>query len=412
MVFAPSQPGTSEVISSNGLRIVTMSAVGVWCLALMQAAPAKKPFTEKERLDAIRGAQVWTATDIPSMDVNVGPKASDGFAAGDRVTCDYVQHSKGSGSTPKFRCKTADGDELKVRYGDRNGEVYAQVAASRLLWALGFGANRMVPVKVSCRGCPWDPFATEHKEAGQPEAILFDPATIDIKMEGKTLEAKLDEGWAWPELDKVDEKAGGAPLAERDALKLLAVMIQHTDSKGSNQRLLCLDKEFAKAEKKSAKKADGSKADESAAAEPAATAEVAVDAPEKCAHPFMMLTDVGKTFGRANAGNRDEPGAVNFKAWSRSPVWKDPEKPGCVGNLPGSMSGTLDNPRISEDGRKFLADLLAKLTDSQLHDLFTVSRFTRRDPSATVDDWVNAFKHKRDEIANRTCASNPSSSGN
>src|SRR5216684_1312803 len=130
MVFAFSESGTFEMIPFKGLRFVTMSAVTVWCLASMQAAPAKKPFTEKDRLDAIRRAQVWTATDIPSMDVNVGPKASDGFAAGDSVTCDYALHTKGSGTTPKFRCKTADGDELKGRYGARNGEVYAQVAAS------------------------------------------------------------------------------------------------------------------------------------------------------------------------------------------------------------------------------------------------------------------------------------------
>jgi hypothetical protein len=221
-------------------------------------------------------------------------------------------------------------------------------------------------------------------------------------MQGKTLEAKLDEGWAWPELDKVDEKAGGAPRAERDALKLLAVMIQHTDSKGSNQRLLCLDKELAKKDKR-----------QSAAGQAAANESATQDsAGGACAHPFMMLTDVGKTFGHANAGNRDEPGSTNFKEWSKTSVWKEPEKPGCVGNLPGSISGTLDNPRISEEGRKFLAGLLAQLTDSELHDLFTVSRFTRRDPSATVDDWVNAFKHKRDDIANRTCSSSAASSGN
>jgi hypothetical protein len=352
-----------------------MSAVAVWCLASIQAAQPKKSFTSQDRLDAMRRAQVWTATDIPSMDVKTGPQGSVTFQDDERVECDYVQHSKGSGSTPKFRCVLPSEEDLKVRYGQHNGEVYAQVAASRLLWALGFGANRMYPVKVVCRGCPWDPWTTDKKERDQPQAILFDPATIDFKMDGKTLETKLDQGWAWKELDLVDETAGGAPRAQRDALKLLAVMLQHTDSKASNQRLLCRDKELGKAEKGA------------------------------CAHPFMMLTDVGKTFGHANAANRDEPGAVNFKEWSKTSIWKDADKPGCVGNLPGSMSGTLDNPRISEGGRKFLADLLARLTDSQLHDLFTVARFTRRDPSATVDDWVTAFKHKRNEIANRTCSS-------
>jgi hypothetical protein len=75
-----------------------------------------------------------------------------------------------------------------------------------------------------------------------------------------------------------------------------------------------------------------------------------------------------------------------------------------VGNLPGSLSGTLDNPRIGEPGRKFLADLLSRLTDAQIHDLFDVSRFTRRDPSATTDDWVRVFTQKRAEIMNRTCS--------
>jgi hypothetical protein len=397
-------------------------AAAVWCLVSIQAAQApsgsaktkkstkataaatktRTPFTTQDRLDAIRRAQVWTAVDIPSMDINAGPKGSDGFMPDQRVTCDYVQHSKGSGTTPKFRCKTPN-EELKVRYGNRNGEVYAQVAASRLLWALGFGGNRMVPVKVACNGCPYDPFANNDKPGKEvpSKIVLFDPATIDIKMTGTTLETKLDEGWAWPELDKFDDKAGSAQRAQRDALKLLAVMIQHTDSKASNQRLLCLDKELAKKAKKSAA-ADGPAA-ASPVAEPAG-AEVAADATGACAHPFMMLTDVGKTFGHASAMNSDVPSAVNFKEWSKTSIWKDPEKPGCVGNLPKSISGTLNDPRISEDGRKFLSDLLAQLTDAQLHDLFAVSLFTHRDPSATVDDWVNAFKHKRDEIAGRSCS--------
>jgi hypothetical protein len=94
---------------------------------------------------------------------------------------------------------------------------------------------------------------------------------------------------------------------------------------------------------------------------------------------------------------------VNLKAWSETAVWKD--KSGCVGNLPRSMTGTLENPKISDGGRKFLADLLNQLTDQQIRDLFEVSRVTRRDTTSTVDDWVNVFKQKRDEVTNRACAS-------
>jgi hypothetical protein len=65
----------------------------------------------------------------------------------------------------------------------------------------------------------------------------------------------------------------------------------------------------------------------------------------------------------------------------------------------------LRNPRISEEGRKFLSDLLNQLSGRQIRDLFDVARFTKRDPSASLADWVNAFKAKREAIATRTCRS-------
>ena len=80
---------------------------------------------------------------------------------------------------------------------------------------------------------------------------------------------------------------------------------------------------------------------------------------------------------------------------------------GCIGNLAPSQSGTLENPHISNAGRKFLADLLVQLSDRQLRDLFEIARFAERKTdnvrAATVDQWVGAFKKKRDEIVTRTC---------
>jgi len=62
-------------------------------------------------------------------------------------------------------------------------------------------------------------------------------------------------------------------------------------------------------------------------------------------------------------------------------------------------------PGTVVDGRKFLADLLNKLSDQQIRDLFEVSQVTRRDKTSTIDGWVNAFKQKRDEVSNRVCTS-------
>lgn len=338
-------------------------AIAASCATIFAAA--NNPVTHQRRLDAIRHAQVWKPTTVRSMNLKAGPQGSPAFAPHQTVNCNFVERPHGRGSTPKFACATASGDELKVRYGNTNGEVYAQVAATRLMWALGFFANRMYPVKVMCAGCPADPFK-DLRAAPRSKITTFDPATIDVKVDGDTIETKPDEGWSWVELEQVDENAGGASRTQRDALKLLAVLMQHSSNKAINQRIVCLD------------------------------------APA-CTHTVMMISDTGKTFGRANALNKDDVAAVNFKEWSQQPIWHGDT--GCVGDLPGSWSGTLHDPQVSEAGRKFLSGLLAQLSDAQLHDLFEVARFTDRDRTATIDDWVNAFKHKRDEIANRHCES-------
>ena len=341
-------------------------------------ASADKPLEHVRpsvRRDAIRRAQLWEATDVASMDLRVGPKGHGAFAPEETVRCKYLQKVM-SGNSPKFTCVIPPDDEMKVKFGRDNGEVYAEVAATRLFWALGFPADRMYPVRVVCEGCPPGPRTTRDEGSG---AIVFDPASIERKLKGQTIETSPDSGWAWPELDLVEPTAGGAPRAQRDALKLLAVFIQHTDNKPAQQRLLCLDEK------------DSHPRGERAG----------------CDHPIMMVNDLGQTFGRSNLFNRDHVGSVNLEKWSSASVWKDDKL--CVGNLPPSQSGTLEYPQIGEAGRKFLSDLLMRLSDAQLRALFEVARFAERTQSdvraGSVDDWIAAFKKKRGEIASRTCPS-------
>jgi hypothetical protein len=332
------------------------------------ALPEPGEFESKElRAAAIRRANVWAPTDIRSMDLKAGPQGKDAFTAGETVTCNFVPKPHGIGTTRKFHCTMLSGGsdrDLKVRYGKDNGEVYGHVAATRLLWALGFPATKMYPVKVVCRGCPPDPY--EDPTPRDPStSVTFDPATIEEKADGKTVETKADEGWKFSELDDIDEYAGGAPLAHRDSLKLLAALIQHASSKPMNQRLVCFDK-------------------------------------PGCGKSMMLIADLGKSFGASGFTHKDPVAAVNFSKWAPLPVWKNATGP-CMANLHWTWSGSLSNPMIGEAGRKFLADLLNQLSDAQLRDLFEVARFTTRDPNASVSDWVEAFKKKRAEIANRTC---------
>jgi hypothetical protein len=334
---------------------------------------AKHILKPAERLQVIRRAQVWQPTDVASMDLNAGPKHG-AFPPGDTVTCDYVKEAF-TGASPKFACVIAKGDRLKVRYGVDNGEVYAGIATSRLLWALGFGADQLYPVHVVCRGCPKELHGDGAAVAGETR---FDVAGIERKMPGVDIETSDGPGWAWPELAYVQPATSAMQRMHRDALTLLAVFVQHSDNKTNQQRLTCLGEHAGKA------------------------------GVANCAEPFMMIHDVGQTFGRANLWNRSSVGSVNLDMWAHTPIWKDAKR--CIGDLAAAQTATLSNPTISEAGRKFLADLLIQLSDAQLRDLFTVARFADKPVNGragrtTVDAWVDAFKHKRDEIASVTCPS-------
>src|SRR5262249_21884575 len=151
-------------------------------------------------------------------------------------------------------------------------------------------------VRIQCRGCSEDPWTNHAKTAG---VVTFAPAAVERKPLGHEMKAERDGGWAWTELDLVDEAAGGATEAQRDALRLLAIFIQHTDSKTEQQRLLCLP--------------DG------------------LTEEDVCEKPFLTVHDVGLTFGHGNLLNVNDESSVNFEAWSKTPIWRDAAQ--CIAHM-------------------------------------------------------------------------------
>jgi hypothetical protein len=344
-----------------------------------------KKLSLDERWQLMERAQVWRSLNTSSLDLIRGPELPASQRIPAQVECTFVFPDKPArGATPKFDCDLGRGDVVKVKYGEKNGEVYAEVAASRLLWALGFQADVMYPTRVTCRNCPDDPFAASgaNWQRGSPTAVatrVFDPAVIE-RESGSAIEVPDYRGWAWPELDKLGTAAGGATRAQIDALKLLAVFIQHSDSKPDQQELVCN-------EGGRRKDAKGS---------------------ETCASPWLVIKDLGGTFGKATQFNTSK---MNLSDWSGAPIWKDARR--CVGDMPRSLTGTLEDPVIGEAGRRFLADRLMQLRDRQIRDLFTVSNVVKRGEEiegadgkkrpVTVDDWAAAFKRKRAEIVSARC---------
>jgi len=318
---------------------------------------------------------VWEPIDTRSLNLATGPPLPSGQRIREELSCGFVFPEKPlSGNTPKFLCEVRPDDVVKVKYGEKSGEVYAEIAASRLFWALGFKSDRMYPARVSCQGCPSDPFAASKMDwrSGKPSEVgrhVFDPAAVERPIPGSAIEVPGFEGWAWPELDKVNPRAGGAPRAHVDALKLLAVFLQHSDSKPEQQDLMCAP--------------GGVKRDRVGN--------------ETCTWPWLVVRDLGTTFGKATALNNSK---MDLDDWSGARIWR--EGMACVGDLSRSLTGSLENPQIGEAGRRFLASRLLLLRDQQIRDMFRAAMAERRD--GTVDDWVRVFKRKRDEIVQARCA--------
>lgn len=330
------------------------------------------PNSPAERLSYLAEADVWRPFNPESIDMWQGPDTK--FRMRGDVSCrfhefyDFWDTNPLGGMTWKFRCLITDEngkvDSVKVKYGTNvrsilGGHVYGEIASSRLLWALGFGADRMYPVRVQCEDCPRDPWAyrkygdngrmtptqiaTMNKNAREVyERVsargnwVFLPAAIEKKFKGAEIGLFEKQGWSWPEF--MDYRGVSLERAiHRDALVLLSGgFLHHADSKSENQRLVCLEKGLVKSEN---------------------------GRPVGCTKPFALVHDLGWTFGGGFGLDRGglEASKMNLQEWLGAPVFKGSS--GCVVNSrPMVIAGaTLKDVEISEEGRLFLLGLLKNL---------------------------------------------------
>jgi len=357
------------------VAVVAISA-GLWLARGDEANAEQKPDTVKplhddkrtvsdaERADTLARAQVWRApaTPIKQASFAVDP------ATPRQMSCKFKISTLG-GTTPKFDCDLESGEEIRIKYG-KGPEIPAETAATRLLKALGFLADDVVLVeRLRCFGCPDEPFSTmKAVELTRAESLYrraidyreyedFDWVARERKLAARPIETDKGEGWAFFELDQIDEKRGGAPRAHVDALRLLAIFLSHWDNKAENQRLVCL------------------------------TASWPQQTP--CPEPFLILQDLGATFG---------PSKVDLEEWENVKMWHD--RATCtvsMQDLPYN-GATFAKTAVSEGGRQLLGNMLIQLSDKQLTDFFAAARFDQKrglfSAPRPVAAWVRAFKSK------------------
>jgi hypothetical protein len=317
---------------------------------------------------ALRAARVWQPVDPRAADFSKNPPDPSGLLSAPLVQCRYIAKHAG-GTTPKFDCVLPDGETIRVKYGQTK-EINAEVAATRLLTALGFGTDRVYLIpRLRCYGCAREPYYTTraldyvHARDIAAKALPdegytdFDWVAVERHFEGVTIEAEEDQGWTWFELRDADA-ARGARVAERDALRLAAMLVAHWDNKASNQRLVCRDA--------------GTRG--------------------PCERPFAIIQDLGSTFG---------PVRVDLDAWTAAPIWKDRTR--CVLSmkmLPYD-GATFPDVTISEAGRRLLARHLTLLTEAQKISLFEAARFPEADGGdpARAAAWASVLSRKIREIS-------------
>src|SRR5260221_4534125 len=100
------------------MRIAQVGAL--LSLVLGIVPPAAEP-----RAALIARSKVWHHTDIPSMNLALGPGGHGSFAPGATIRCDFIDKQL-SGKTPKFPCRLPGGDELKVKYGGTNRGAFGE----------------------------------------------------------------------------------------------------------------------------------------------------------------------------------------------------------------------------------------------------------------------------------------------
>ena len=89
-------------------------------------------------------------------------------------------------------------DTPQEKYKDR----YTEVAATRVMWALGFPVDDVWPTRaVHCFDCPSDPFYPNKSKKIYPE-LVFEDAVVEQRIEAEKIESEptlFGQGWDWSE---------------------------------------------------------------------------------------------------------------------------------------------------------------------------------------------------------------------
>lgn len=388
----------------------------------------KVQISEASRMACIDQAAIsFPQVILSAQELYEGDQRVRGFEPDEPIWCRFTAHPK-SGASPKFRCHLTDdryhlkdkkgnivreawsvnqdgkltdagdntiqsvegtslkADKVRVKYStgkSRHREVFTEVAASRILWFLGFYSDSMYQVSASCLGCVSDPFRTGQNEA-VPEINHFFPASVERKVPGKEIKTDKHEGWKKEDLERIYKYAPKEKQHEIEAYILAMNLFHYHNFISLQNRVTCLKDQWNKE-----------------------TGE--------CYQPVMYIQDLGGSFG--SEGLFINPRG-DFSAWEDETIFK--KKSSCKLR---ANAGELKY--VSEGGRQFLWNRLQHLTEEKVRAIFTAAHFDLIDPDLrekiqkefpqsgsqeldrlVIDRWVSTFMNRIHEIKGARCPLN------
>jgi hypothetical protein len=401
----------------TAIAILLAASAGILATAAPDARIAAVLTSPQGRTRYLAHAVIWADPGPLSPDAvlagvpGVFPYPPDRLTGSEPIACSFTTPGRLlGGKSPKFACVADDHLSLRLKYWEAgsqrgNREVFATIAATRLLWSLGFMTAPAVALDVQCRDCPEEPMTGigrrgPHEYIAMWQSPLPSPRILS--------EPDIDQGWSWREVDAAIRSlpAGEERTRQRaqfDALTLVGVLIQHGDRKPEQQALYCSgDVDTSAGEVRPVEGRLG-------------TVLVEKENAAACGRAVVAIVDAGATFGGAGRTSNATTAKMNLEHWRRKAVF-EPGGRECRGNLTISLAAGkegMGHPPISEEGRAFLVEQLRRLTPAHIKAIFTAAQVARLQegrsgdrPSidaGAVDAWTAAFEEKVRQIEGRRC---------
>ncbi len=293
-------------------------------------------------------------------------------------------------------------DHFKIKYlkppypghNPRFNEVFTTVAATRIMWVLGFPTDHGYPAgSASCIGCTDDPFGSklaDNKASLKDAPVVFKVVSAERELPWDEINPENDETWSWSDAAKFysDGEWSEQQRVGYDAYRLALGLIHYYNALPQQNRIDCAEWDTPGA-----------------------------GHPKVCVKPVIFVHDLGSTFGKKRSAldlfGTNPRGS--FSAWKAQTVFVNPADCELRATL-------LGDKRVLKKAQDLIVQRAARLDRDTVKSIFRVARFNMMDQEqlhrlrasgaqnvddAALDEWTTVFLERLEELHTATnCKAN------